>query len=77
MPGNAGRRAVTMPLEKMLGTKLDLSDARTFSAIAKAHDRTESSELRRLVRAYIRGEIEITTGRRPTERTPEAAVTHD
>lgn len=44
-------------LPEVLSTKVDRADRRAFAALARANCRTESGELRRLIRAYVRGEL--------------------
>ena len=55
-----------------LACKVDTIDKRTFSAIARAHDRCESAELRMLVRAYCRGQVAINPGGKATAPTEPA-----
>lgn len=62
-----------MEQSETLACKIERHDRRAFAAIARAHDRTESAELRRLVRAYVRGElIEKKAGQVP----PAEGMTH-
>jgi len=63
-----------MTLE-VLATKVEAHDRRAFAAIARSHDRCESAELRRLVRAYVRGQVTINESR-PTEQGHPQEVTH-
>ena len=58
-----------MEQSKTLACRIELPELRAFSAIARAHDRTESAELRRLVRLWVRGELieKPKAGGRPAE----------
>lgn len=59
----------------VLTCKVDMVDKRTFSAIARAHDRCESAELRMLVRAYCRGQVVINpAGKAATAQAGSEAV---
>jgi hypothetical protein len=51
-----------------LACRIERQDRRAFAAIARAADRTESAELRRLVRMWIRGELRESPATRPAEQ---------
>ncbi len=52
--------------DEVLACRIESSDKRTFSRLAALQDRTESAELRRLVKLWIRGQL-IERPARPAE----------
>jgi hypothetical protein len=50
---------------KLLGTHVDLDEAKSFESIAEQNDRSVSAELRRAIRAHIEASQAKTNGKVP------------
>ncbi len=59
--------------EEVMTFRLDPADKRALKAIARAADRTPGAEVRRIVKLWIRGELQE---RRPATR-PAGEAAHD